>query len=107
MKNNNMATYSTLSEAINDLTRKGYTENFNIESDCIVCKENMLRLQPDEFEIDEVYRFQEMSDLDNESILYAISSEANNIKGLLVNAYGTYSDAATTELVRKLEHKNK
>ena len=100
-----MTTYTTLSEAINDLAKKGYTENFNIESDSIVCKESMIRLRPDEFEIDEVYRFQEMSDLDNESILYAISSPVNNIKGLLVNAYGTYSDTNTTDLVRKLEHK--
>lgn len=100
-----MTTYTTLSEAINDLAKRGYTENFNIESDCIICAENRIRLRPDEFEIDEVYRFQEMSDLDNESILYAISSPANNIKGLLVNAYGTYSDTSTTELVRKLEQK--
>lgn len=48
-----------------------------------------------------------MSDLDNESILYAISSEVNKIKGLLVNAYGIYSDTATTELVRKLGQKDK
>ena len=39
-----------------------------------------MQLQPDEFEIDEVYRFQEMSDVDNESILYAISSTQNNVK---------------------------
>lgn len=100
-----MKTYTTLSEAINDLAKKGYTENFNIESDCIVCAENRIRLRPDEFEIDEIYRFQEMSDLDNESILYAISSTVHNIRGLLVNAYGTYSDTNTTELVKKLEHK--
>ena len=99
-----MKTYTTLSEAINDLAKKGYTENFNIESDCIVCAENRIRLRPDEFEIDEIYRFQEMSDLDNESILYAISSTVHNIRGLLVNAYGTYSDTNTTELVKKLEH---
>lgn len=99
-----MKTYTTLSEAINDLAKRGYTENFNIESDCIVCAENSIRLRPDEFEIDEIYRFQEMSDLDNESILYAISSTVHNIRGLLVNAYGTYSDTNTTELVKKLEH---
>ncbi len=98
-----MRTYNTLSEAINDLTKKGYTANFNIKSDCLECAENELLLRPDEFEIDEIYRFQEMSDLDNESILYAISSSQNNIKGLLVNAYGIYSDTATTELISKLE----
>ncbi len=97
-----MRTYTTLSEAINDLSKRGYTANFNIKVDCIECAEDRLRLHPDEFIIDEVYRFQEMSDLDNESILYAISSPRNGIKGLLVNAYGVYSETATTELVNKL-----
>ena len=97
-----MRTYTTLSEAINDLAKRGYTANFTIENDCIVCAENMLRLHPEEFTIDEVHRFQEMSDLDNESILYAISSAQHGLKGVLVNAYGIYSETATTELVEKL-----
>lgn len=97
-----MKTYTTLSEAINDLTKKGYTFNFNIKKDCIECAENNLQLQPDEFEIDELHRFQEMSDVDNESILYAISSTQNNMKGLLVNAYSIYAETASTELVAKL-----
>lgn len=99
-----MKTYTTLSEAINDLAKRGYTANFNIQNDCIECGDR-LRLSPDEFEIDEVHRFQEMSDLDNESILYAISSPKNNLKGVLVNAYGIYSETATTELVRKLSER--
>ncbi len=66
-----------------------------------------MQLQPDEFEIDEVYRFQEMSDIDNESILYAISSKELQVKGLLVNAYSIYADSALTKLIEKLKkHKN-
>lgn len=94
--------YSTLSEAINDLTRKGYTYNFNIKDDCIECAENKSKLQPDDFEIDQVYRFQEMSDMDNESVLYAISSKTSDLKGLLVNAYGIYADSASAKLISKL-----
>lgn len=97
-----MGKYNTLSEAINDLTKKGYTHNFNIKEDCIECAENNCQLQPDEFEIDEKYRFQEMSDVDNESILYAISSKDGDLKGLLVNAYGIYADYASFKLVQKL-----
>ena len=97
-----MKTYTTLSEAINDLTKRGYTFNFNIKNDCIECVEKNIQLQPDEFEIDEVHRFQEMSDVDNESILYAISSTQNNLKGLLVNAYGIYADTASAKLIEKL-----
>ena len=97
-----MRTYTTLSEAVNDLTKKGYTFNFNIRHDCIWCAQNNMQLQPDEFEIDQTYRFQEMSDVDNESVLYAISSMKNNVKGLLVNAYGIYADTASSKLIAKL-----
>lgn len=97
-----MKIYETLSEAINDLTKRGYTFNFNIKNDCIECVKNNIQLHPDEFEIDQVHRFQEMSDVDNESILYAISSRQNNVKGLLVNAYSIYADTASAELAAKL-----
>lgn len=97
-----MGKYTSLSEAINDLTKKGYTYNFNMKEDFIECPENGCQLHPDEFEIDEKYRFQEMSDVDNESILYAISSVDGKIKGLLVNAYGIYADYASFKLVQKL-----
>ena len=104
-----MGKYATLSEAINDLTIKGYTHNFNVKEDCIECSTLKLKLKPEEFEIDEKHRFEEMSDVDNESVLYAISSKNGEIKGLLVNAYGTYADYASFELVQKLnrpEHKS-
>lgn len=97
-----MVTYATLSEAINDLIQKGYTFNFNIKNKCIECVENSTQLQPEDFEIDEVYRFQDMSDVDDESILYAISSTQHNMKGLLVNAYSIYADLASAKLVAKL-----
>lgn len=99
-----MQRYSNLVEAINGLTKRGYTYNFNIKTDCIECVENRIQLQPDEFEIDEVHRFQEMSDVDNESILYAISATKNNLKGLVVNAYSIYADSASSALIAKLSH---
>ena len=97
-----MKSYTTLSEAVNDLVKRGYTYNFNIMEDCIKCAENNMQLQQDEFEIDEVYRFQEMSDVDNESVLYAISSKHEKMKGLLVNAYSIYADTASAKLIAKL-----
>lgn len=97
-----MKSYETLSEAITDLTKRGYVFNFNIKQACIECAENNITLHPDEFEIDEVYRFQEMSDVGDENILYAISSHKNNMKGILVNAFGIYADTASAELVAKL-----
>ena len=97
-----MGKYNTLSEAVNELTKQGYTYNFNLKSDCIDCPEHSLQLSPDDFEIDYKYRFEAMSDVDNESVLYAISSKKSDVKGLLVNAYGIYADSYSAELVAKL-----
>ena len=97
-----MGKYTTLSEAINELTLKGYTHNFNIQEDCIICQGNNVQLNPEDFEIDKIIRFQEMSDVDNESILYAISAIHQDLKGLLVNAYGMYANTASAKLVAKL-----
>jgi hypothetical protein len=99
-----MGKYTTLSEAINDLTKKGYTHNFSTKNDLIECKSHNIELQVDEFEVDGVYRFQEMSDVDNESILYAISSKKSDMKGLLVNSYSAYSTSVSRKLVKKLHN---
>lgn len=94
--------YSSLSEAINELTKKGYTYNFNLKNDTIECQSNDIVLQIDEFEVDGIFRFQEMSDVDNESILYTISSVKNNMKGLLVNSYSVYSTSVSPKMLTKL-----
>ena len=70
------------------------------------CKQKKCRLRANEFEIDEVYRFEGDTDPGDENIVYAISSIKENIKGVLVNAYGVYSDTISAELVAKL-HKHK
>ena len=94
--------YETLVEAVAALRTEGYTEDFDLRSDCIDCRDATLRLFPHEFEIDKVFRFYGPSDPDDESILYAISSESFGIKGLLVNGYGVSADPLTAEMVKKL-----
>ena len=100
-----MKNYETLTEAISDLNKRGYTLNFNLNDDCIECAEPNIRLHPEEFEIDEIHRFQQMSDVDDETILYAISSPKHGLKGLLVNAFGIYADSLSADLASKLAQK--
>lgn len=100
-----MYSYNTLSEALNDLVNRGYTHNFNIERDCIICKNIELKLNPDDFVISEYYRFEGESNPDDSEIVYAITSN-NGIKGTLVNAYGIYSDEISDKLISKLKIEN-
>ena len=97
-----MDNYSDLPTAINDLRTKGYTLDFSNGYDCIVCNEIGVKLSPEEFEIDVAYRFEEDSDPENQSVLYAISSK-HGLKGLLVNAFGIYADPLADEMIHKLK----
>jgi hypothetical protein len=45
-----------------------------------------------------------MSSAGDNSVLYAISSEKNDLKGLLVDAYGAYADSLAMEMIQKLKY---
>lgn len=97
-----MLAYSTLSEAVNDLQRRGYIHDLTAAEKCLICDARGVHLDPAEFEIDEFHRFEGMSDPEDQSIVYAISSEKHGLKGVLVNAYGPDASSMTHEMVRKL-----
>ncbi len=97
-----MDNYLTLSEAVNGMQQQGYTYNFNIQENVLRCNEKGIELKPDDFEIDKVFRFEGATDPGDESILYAISSPTFDVKGLLVNAYGAYSDPVSEKIMSKL-----
>jgi hypothetical protein len=102
-----MRTYDTLTEAIRDLKKRGFTEDFNLRPHCLQCKSRDLHVHPEDFTVEEFYRFEGMSNPDDNSVLFAISSD-DGIKGTLVDAYGVYADNLTPEMsVRlKLRHDN-
>jgi hypothetical protein len=104
MKNIQLAeSYGTLSETINALVKLGYAHDFNIQEECLVCHRSNTKLQPQEFHIDKVYRFEGASNPEDQSILYAISSPRFGIKGTLVNGYGISSDEQVSKLIEKLQ----
>ncbi len=100
-----MINYETVSEAVSGLIKRGYTENFIREegTECVICNSPSICLLPEYYAIDEVYRFEGMTDPADEMIVFAISSEKLSIKGIVVNAYGVYGDTETSRLVQDLK----
>ena len=98
-----MNSYSTLSETMNDLRKEGYTEDFNLQQNCLECRNGEFKVFTDEFKIDKFFRFEGASNPSDAAILYAISSDVHNLKGVLVNGYGIYSEPVTDEMLKKLE----
>ena len=96
---------TTVTEVIQNLQQEGYTEDFNLKTNCLECRKNALQVSPEEFVVDRHFRFEGLSDPADAAIIYAISSIKHNIKGILVNGYGTSSEPLTEELVNALKER--
>ena len=79
--------------------QEGYTLDFNRGTD-----RSDLLSNPSNFQIDKVYRYEGMSNPEDEEVLYAISSRKSNKKGMLINSYGVYTESTTDKLVEKLKY---
>lgn len=95
--------YATVSEAIEVLKKKGYTTDFNLEENCIVCHQG--KFEPSDFEIVDVYRYEGATDPADEATVYAIESK-NGLKGILVTGYGISVDSMSAAMLSKLARKN-
>jgi hypothetical protein len=97
-----MTTYETVVQALQGLQARGYTLNLNIDFDKLHCLDNGLCLNPAEFEVVEVYRFEGDTNPSDEDVVYAIASQDGQYKGVLTSAYGMYADTVSTEMLQKL-----
>lgn len=94
-----MYSYETITEALTDLKKRGYTTDFSLAENSIIC--NNEKFSPADFEIVETYRFEGNTDPADEAVVYAIESK-NGIRGVLVNGYGIYANPLNAEMANKI-----
>jgi hypothetical protein len=95
-----MYTYDTVSAAVNGLKTRGYTTDFNLQENCLICRE--AEYHPEDFEIVEVYRFEGNTDPADEAVVYAIEGNKGH-KGVLVNGYGPSAESMGADMAKKLQ----
>ena len=93
--------YATVSEAINELVKSGYTVDFNLTEN--VNKFESGEYSPGDFEITGVYRYEGDSDPGDEAVVYAIESKAG-VKGILVSGFGSSSNRSADIILNLLKH---
>ena len=99
--------FTTLTEAMQDLQGRGYTEEFAPENDHLKQTSGQdAKYRSDEFTVDEFHRFEGTSDPGDEMTLYAVSC-ANGTKGVFVSAQGTYANEVSPELMAKFDLSNR
>ena len=90
-----MAAMETLSEAIERLVEAGYIHDLRAHRRQLLCDRCGVRFDPSVMVIDEIVRFEGMSDPDDQAILYALATEHGPL-GLYSAAYG--ADASTDDI---------
>jgi hypothetical protein len=85
-----MKKYESVAEALSDLQQRGYEAQFESTAFCLYCGDMDIRLDAEDFHIDEVYRFEGDCSVDEGSIVYAITAKTG-MKGTLVDVRGSVS----------------
>jgi len=83
--------YETMLEAVEALRQRGYTYDYNYQNACLYCDLISEKFEAKDLKITEYYRFEGMSDPEDNAVVYAIESTQGH-KGIMIDAYGAYSD---------------
>lgn len=94
--------YPSLSVAIEDLQKHGFTEDFNLVEEGIESKNLKKSWKAGELDVVKFYRFEGMTNPGDNTILYLIETKDGR-KGLLVDAYGADTGPVSPEMIEKLK----
>ena len=97
-----MQSFDTVVEAITRLREQGYINDFNLAFDKLICSKGQICLEPGDFEIVAVFRFEGDTNPSDEDVVYVVESKDGKVKGLFTGAYGTYADNLSGEMLKKI-----
>jgi hypothetical protein len=83
--------YLTVACAVDDLTRRGFTEDFRVVDGRLRAIRAGETVRPEDLVIREYHRFEGVSDPDDMAIVYGVEAR-NGLRGTVVDAFGVYSD---------------
>ena len=93
--------FGTLVEAEANLRLRGFDSNFSVDEKGLHVSGEERYFKPDEVTIVEHHRFEGASAPEDMAVLYAI--DAQGVMGILIDAYGTYSEQHVGDFLRKVE----
>jgi hypothetical protein len=91
----------TLARIIEELTRRGFTENFRVAAGRLQASGTGKRFRAEDLVIRDYRRVEGISDPDDMAIVYALESK-DGVRGVLADAFGVYSDPETSAVLRDI-----
>ena len=95
-----MKNYKTLEGALCDLRERGYDNDFTVDKFCLYCGDLDMRLDPEQFKVDEEYLFKSAVSEEEDAVLIAITSSAG-IKGIVLDSHDSYAEGISTKIIRQ------
>ena len=94
--------FDTLFEAINAITKSGYSDDFKLEESHIFGVYSKKKYNPSELKIVETYRFDGMTNPSDEAEIFAIEAKDGN-KGTMVLSY-SFAKSNDSNLLKDIKH---
>lgn len=91
--------YATVSIALEKLTKKGFTIDYNVNESKIINN-------PDDFEIVHIYRYEGETDPGDEATVYGIQSSTGE-KGVFVAGLSSFTDSSAAMVLNELSIKQR
>ena len=95
-----------MTTVLKTMSEQGFTANFKVTEQGLECLDTNKVYQPDDLLVVNFYRFEGISDPDDNSILYAIEA-TDGTKGTLMDAYGAYSDPMIERFMKQVKIEEK
>ena len=95
----------TLSQAVDRLTAHGYTDDFRAEPEGLRAIVAGILYQPETLVVEEVARFEGISDPADEAMVLALHCREDRIKGTYTVPFGPGIGALDAEMVHRLQDK--
>ncbi len=93
-----MKNYKTLEGALCDLRERGYDADFTVDKFCLYCGDLDMRLDPEQFKVDEEYLFKSDVSEEEDAVLIAITSSAG-IRGIVLDSHNSYAEGISTKII--------
>ena len=81
----------------------GYDEDFKITDRGLEALHSGKIYKPEQIQVVNFFRFEGMSDPDDNAILYVIKAD-DGTRGTLIDGYGIYDDAGISEFMKEVEN---
>src|SRR4030095_12540193 len=92
----------SFADVLSDLKSRGYESDFETESFCLYCGDLDMRLDPEEFKVDDIYKIDVNKSTESTTTIYAITSIAG-AKGIVVERKTSCTIRSNMEMIKNSE----